>query len=97
MPLTDKSAAGLDDNGAPAASLFLDLGHALTSLLVRVVCGTYSNLVLDGTQAVQLNATLAAKTKKRDRERGRTGRGDSKIQREAGGGVGGNCYSRQNI
>lgn len=57
--LTYVSPSWLDDDGAPAASLLFHLGHALPGLLVRVVCRTNCDFVLDGAQAVQLNAALA--------------------------------------
>lgn len=58
--LTYVSPARLDDDGAPAARLLLNLGHALPGLLVRVVCCTNCDLVLDAAQAVQLNAPFAS-------------------------------------
>lgn len=67
--LTYVSSPRLDDDGAPAASLLLNLGHAFLGLLVGVVCGTYCNLVLDPTQTIQLNAPFTAKTKRRWWER----------------------------
>lgn len=67
--LTYVSSPRLDDDGTPAASLLLNLGHAFLGLLVGVVCGTYCNLVLDPTQTIQLNAPFTAKTKRRWWER----------------------------
>lgn len=36
-----------DDNGPPAACLLLGLGHALTSLIVRVICSVDCHLLLN--------------------------------------------------
>lgn len=58
--LTHVSPSWFDDDGAPAASLLLNLGHALPGLLVRVVCRTNCDFVLDAAQAVQLNAALTS-------------------------------------
>lgn len=58
--LTYVSPSWLDDDGAPAASLLLNLGHALPGLLVRVVCRTNCDFVLDAAQAVQLNAPFTS-------------------------------------
>lgn len=59
--LTHVSPPRLDDDRTPAAGLLLCLSHALPGLLVRVVRGTHRDLVLDSTQAVQLNAPLTEK------------------------------------
>lgn len=58
--LTYVSPSRLDDDGAPAASLLLNLGHALPGLLVRVVCCTNCDFVLDAAQTVQLNAPFTS-------------------------------------
>lgn len=67
--LTYVSSPRLDDDGTPAASLLLNLGHAFSGLLVGVISGTHCNLVLDPTQAIQLNAPFTAKTKRSHWER----------------------------
>lgn len=43
-----------DDNGPPAASLLLGLGHALTSFVVRVIRGVNRHLLLNHAKAWQL-------------------------------------------
>lgn len=67
--LTYVSPPRLDDNGAPAASLLLDLRHAFLGFLVGVVRCTYCNLVLDPSQTIQLNAPFTAKAKRKLWER----------------------------
>lgn len=73
--LTDVSAAGLDDDGPPAAGLLLHQRHALPGLLVRVIGGAYCDLVLDARQAVQLNAAFTV-----------SGGGERKVMEKVGGG-----------
>lgn len=63
--LTHVSPPRLDDDRTPAAGLLLCLSHALPGLLIGVVCGTHSDLVLDPTQAVQLNAPFTGTTEER--------------------------------
>lgn len=77
--LTYVSPSRLDDDGAPAASLLLNLGHALPGLLVRVVCCTNCDFVLDAAQTVQLNAPFTS-TRAR---RGSREWGEARTQDEA--------------
>lgn len=63
--LTYVSPPRLDDNGAPAAGLLLDLSHAFLGFLVGVVRCTDCNLVLDPSQTIQLNAAFTAKPKRK--------------------------------
>lgn len=61
--LTHVSPPGFDDYGSAAARLLLGLGHALPGLLVRVVCGTHRNFILDASQAVQLYVPFTEETR----------------------------------
>jgi len=45
--LTLEAASVFDDDGPSAARLLLSLGHALTSLVVRVICGVDCHLLLN--------------------------------------------------
>lgn len=41
------AASVFDDNGPSAARLLLGLGHALTSFIVRLICGFDCHLLLN--------------------------------------------------
>lgn len=63
--LTYVSPSRLDDDGTPAASLLLNLGHALPGFLVGVVCCTNRDFVLDPTQTVQLNTPFTTEAEQK--------------------------------
>lgn len=56
-----------DDNGPPAACLLLGLGHALTSLIVRVICSVDCHLLLNHPETWQLlGSTGGGRTESKD-------------------------------
>lgn len=66
QPLTNVAASRLDNDGTPAPSLRLHLGHALLCLLVGIISGTDSDFVLNAAKTIQLDAPITGKRRKKE-------------------------------